>query len=46
MEALKEVDFDGWMAFECGEPGQNLGRAQSYLEELPASLRVIGTKGF
>lgn len=42
LEALKEVDFDGWLAFECGEPGQNLGRAHSYLEELPASLKVLG----
>lgn len=46
LEALQDIGYDGWMAFECGEPGQNAGRAQSYLQELPASLKVIWTKGF
>jgi len=41
LRALQEIGYEGWMAYECGEPGQNLGRAQSYLEELPASLKVL-----
>jgi sugar phosphate isomerase/epimerase len=45
LRALQEIGYEGWMAYECGEPGRNLGRAQSYLQELPASLKVIGTKG-
>ncbi len=38
LEALRSIDYGGWMAFECGEPGDNLPGAQAYLEELPASL--------
>lgn len=37
-KALDAIDYDGWMAFECGEPGDNLPRASRYLEELPVSL--------
>lgn len=42
LQALKEIGYGGWLAFECGEPGKNLGRAQSYSEELPASLKALG----
>lgn len=37
-KALDSIDYEGWMAFECGEPGDNFPRASQYLEELPASL--------
>ncbi len=36
--ALREVGYEGWMAFECGEPGDNQPRAETYLRELPQSL--------
>ncbi len=37
-KALDSTDYQGWMAFECGEPGDNMARANRYLEQLPASL--------
>ena len=39
--ALDEVGYSGWMAFECGEPGDNRKRAAEYLREFPASLRYL-----
>ena len=39
--ALDEIGYTGWMAFECGEPGDNRQRAESYLKELPASLKHL-----
>ena len=36
--ALREISFGGWLAFECGSPGQNQARADQYLAELPDSL--------
>jgi sugar phosphate isomerase/epimerase len=41
MAALREVGYDGWLAFECGEPGQNQDRATTYFAELPASIRAV-----
>lgn len=39
--ALDEIGYVGWMAFECGEPGDNGKRAEEYLRELPASLKYL-----
>ncbi|HLE30091.1 MAG TPA: sugar phosphate isomerase/epimerase [Anaerolineales bacterium] len=39
--ALDEAGYTGWMAFECGEPGDNRKRAAEYLKELPASLKYL-----
>lgn len=39
--ALDEIGYAGWMAFECGEPGDNRNRAAECLRELPASLRYL-----
>jgi sugar phosphate isomerase/epimerase len=39
--ALDEIGYAGWMAFECGEPGDNRKRADLYLKELPASLTYL-----
>lgn len=41
LDALRSVGYDGWMAFECGEPGDNQPRAKGYLQNLPASLQVL-----
>ncbi|MDX1600766.1 MAG: sugar phosphate isomerase/epimerase family protein [Anaerolineales bacterium] len=40
-EALEAIGFEGWMAFECGEPGDNLPHARQYLEDLPKSLDYL-----
>jgi sugar phosphate isomerase/epimerase len=39
--ALREIEYDGWLAFECGSPGQNQAQADQYLAELPASLSSL-----
>ena len=39
--ALDDVGYAGWMAFECGEPGDNRKRAAEYLRELPTSLGYL-----
>jgi sugar phosphate isomerase/epimerase len=36
--ALREIRYAGWLALECGSPGQNQAQADQYLTELPASL--------
>lgn len=41
LQALKEIDYGGWLAFECGEPGKNAARAREYLEKMPASLEAL-----
>jgi sugar phosphate isomerase/epimerase len=40
-EALKGIGFGGWMAFECGAPGDNAPEAQTYLRDLPGSLEYL-----
>jgi len=41
--ALREIQYGGWLAFECGSPGNNQPQADHYLAELPDSLAsVIG----
>jgi len=41
LATLKETGFDGWLVYECGEPGKNHQRASQYFKELPNSLEVI-----
>ncbi|MEE9216755.1 MAG: sugar phosphate isomerase/epimerase [Anaerolineales bacterium] len=36
--ALREISYGGWLALECGSPGQNQPQADQYLTELPESL--------
>jgi sugar phosphate isomerase/epimerase len=43
--ALKEIEYNGWGAFECGEPGNNADRAQEYLNDLPACLETLKQAG-
>jgi sugar phosphate isomerase/epimerase len=39
--ALIEIGYAGWLAFECGAPGDNAPQAREYLSALPASLRYL-----
>jgi sugar phosphate isomerase/epimerase len=39
--ALREIQYGGWLALECGSPGQNQAQANQYLAELPASLSSL-----
>lgn len=41
LAALAAIDYDGWMAFECGAPGDNAPQANTFLADLPASLRFL-----
>jgi len=41
LNALIAIEYRGWMAFECGDPGDNSPQAQTYLAELPDSLSVL-----
>lgn len=41
LQALDEINYNGWMAFECGEPGENQKRADAYFAEIPASLATL-----
>jgi sugar phosphate isomerase/epimerase len=39
--ALREIRYAGWLALECGSPGQNQAQADQYLTELPDSLSSV-----
>ncbi|HLE05009.1 MAG TPA: sugar phosphate isomerase/epimerase [Anaerolineales bacterium] len=41
LAALREIGYDAWLAFECGEPGRNHDRATVYFAELPAAIRSV-----
>ena len=41
LAALRQIGYDGWLAFECGEPGQNQIRAKAYYAELPGALTAL-----
>ncbi len=41
LNLLREIGYDGWMTFECGEPGDNHPQAQAYLRDLPSSLAYM-----
>jgi sugar phosphate isomerase/epimerase len=43
LAAIAEIGFSGWLAFECGAPGDNAPEASTYLAELPASLHYLQT---
>lgn len=44
-EALREIEYDGWLTFACGDPGNNQTRAARFMAELPASLALIKQAG-
>lgn len=39
--ALDEIEYSGWMAFECRDPGENVQHATEYVRDLPASLKYL-----
>ena len=41
LTALHGTRYEGWLAFECGEPGQNQGRAAGYFAELPQAIKAV-----
>jgi sugar phosphate isomerase/epimerase len=41
LAAIADIDFEGWMVFECGAPGENAPQAGAYLADLPASLSYL-----
>ena len=41
LAALEAIEYQGWLAYECGEPGQNQRRAEQYMRELPESLKLF-----
>lgn len=41
LEALRVINYEGWLAFECGEPGRNQAQAPTYYEQLPAALTAL-----
>jgi sugar phosphate isomerase/epimerase len=45
-DALKAINYAGWAAFECGNPGDNAPVAEQYLSELPACLDMLRRAGW
>jgi sugar phosphate isomerase/epimerase len=43
---LKETGYDGWLALECGNPGQNAEYARQFMADLPAALDHLRQAGF
>ncbi|MBE2184162.1 MAG: sugar phosphate isomerase/epimerase [Anaerolineae bacterium] len=44
--ALNEIGYQGWAALECGDPGDNAPRANTYALELPACAAYLRGAGF
>ena len=40
-DALDEIGYAGWLAFECGDPGENHKNAADYVRDLPVSLNYL-----
>jgi len=45
-EALREIGYEGWAAYECGDPGDNAPRSERYMADLPASIGMVRGCGF
>ena len=41
LKALDEIAYSGWMAFECGDPGENENNTFEYMRDLPESLAYL-----
>jgi sugar phosphate isomerase/epimerase len=41
LQALIQIGYSGWLAFECGEPGDNINSAPQYFRDLSDSLQLI-----
>ena len=44
--ALNAIGYDGWAAYECGDPGDNAPRARQYRAQLPESVAHVRAAGF
>ncbi len=44
--ALNETGYQGWVALECGQPGQNAENAHEFMATLPAALDYLRQAGF
>jgi sugar phosphate isomerase/epimerase len=42
---LREIGYNGWLTYACGEPGSNHAHAAQFLGQLPASLAYIRQAG-
>jgi sugar phosphate isomerase/epimerase len=40
---LREIEYDGWLTFACGDPGNNQPRAGHFMTELRTSLALVKT---
>jgi len=40
-EALKTMEYDGWLVLECGKPGRNHDNAYQYYDGLPACRDML-----
>jgi sugar phosphate isomerase/epimerase len=45
VRVLREIGYDDWLTFACGDPGKNQIRAARFMAELPASLAMIKQAG-
>jgi sugar phosphate isomerase/epimerase len=41
LQALSKIGYTGWLAFECGNPGDNKKSATQYFRDLSESLKII-----
>jgi sugar phosphate isomerase/epimerase len=41
LTALVEIKYSGWLAFECGDPGENEKNASEYMRDLSESLKYL-----
>ncbi len=44
-DALNAIGYEGWAAFECGDPSDNEKNAKQYLADFPASLKLLRDVG-
>ncbi len=45
INTLKQAGYDGWLTFECGQPGQNQWDAYRYYDGLPACIELLKSAG-
>lgn len=45
-QALNDIGYTGWAAFECGDPGDNALRSAQYARDLPAIIAMLRDAGF
>lgn len=42
---LREIGYDGWLTYACGEPGNNARQASRFQADLPASVEMLRGAG-